>query len=249
MTKKTEDFGGRILALVSHKLRTPLSIINGYSEAVMAQKTEENFSPFTDKALDEIHKQGQHMADLVYKLLQFSKLIELENKPLEKTSLNLRETLIDAVKKAITFVTENRNLKTAVKGDTITHGPFRVEISCPAKIAVMAEQTLISTALTELVENALKFNNKPEKVVKITCMENVSNISISVKDEGPGLRPGEINKIFDKFYQVEDVFTGQVGGWGLGLPFVKTTAEMHGGMVSVVSDMGLGSVFSITIPN
>ena len=71
----TQEETAKVLSLVSHKLKTPLSIINGYSEAILSQSSKEKFSPFTAKALEEINKQGSKLYDLVDKLLFFNKML------------------------------------------------------------------------------------------------------------------------------------------------------------------------------
>ena len=95
---------------------------------------------------------------------------------------------------------------------------------------------------------AIKFNNKMEKVIKVQGTNHGDSISVSVRDYGVGIRPQDVARIFEPFYQVDDYFTGQVSGWGLGLPMVKYAVELHGGTVSVVSDRGLGSIFTINFP-
>ena len=87
-----------------------------------------------------------------------------------------------------------------------------------------------------------------EKVIKVQCANHGDCISISVRDYGAGIRPQDVNLIFEPFYQVDDYFTGQINGWGLGLPMIKSILDLHGGAISVVSDRGLGSIFTINFP-
>ena len=87
-TTHTQD-AAKMLSLVSHKLRTPLSIINGYSEAILSQSSKEKFSPFTSKALEEINKQGVKLCALVDKLMFFNKVENLQPKDLAKKQINL----------------------------------------------------------------------------------------------------------------------------------------------------------------
>ena len=92
MTEK-EALSAKALTLISHKLRTPLSIINGYSEAILSQTDKENFSPFTTKALGEIHKQGSRMSLLVDKLMAFNQVITTDEKTMEKQSVNIKDLI------------------------------------------------------------------------------------------------------------------------------------------------------------
>lgn len=88
-----EALSAKAISLISHKLRTPLSIINGYSEAVLSQAEKENFSPFTSKALEEIHKQGSRMSSLVDKLMAFNQVITADAQHLEKQPVVLKELI------------------------------------------------------------------------------------------------------------------------------------------------------------
>ena len=87
-----------------------------------------------------------------------------------------------------------------------------------------------------------------EKIIKVQCANHGDSIPLSVRDYGAGIRPQDVNRVFEPFYQVDDFFTGQISGWGLGLPMVKRILDLHNGSISVVSDRGLGSIFTINFP-
>ncbi len=235
----------QMLSLVSHKLKTPLSIINGYSEAILSQSAKEKFSPFTAKALEEINKQGTKLCNLVDKLLFFNKVETLTPKDLAKKSLNLKSLLKACANDAISHEEDSATVPEGVA--VAKRGTF-IEIDCPASLEIKADQELMAFLFEELIRNAIKFNNKAEKIIKLQCAHHGDSISVSVRDYGAGIRPQDVNKIFERFYQVDDYFTGQIEGWGLGLPMVKTVMELHGGSISVISDRGLGSIFTISLP-
>lgn len=235
----------KMLSLVSHKLKTPLSIINGYSEAILSQASKENFSPFTSKALEEIHKQGTKLCALVDKLLLFNKINSLHAKDLAKKTLSLKPLLKACASDAIAKDEQGTSLP---EGSTVAKRGTFIEIDCPANLEIKADEELLAFAVQELVANAIKFNNKPEKTIKLQCAHHGGSISISVRDYGEGIRPQDVQKIFERFYQVDDYFTGQIEGWGIGLPMVKTIVELHGGSISVISDRGLGSIFTLSFP-
>jgi len=235
----------KMLSLVSHKLRTPLSIINGYSEAILSQSTKENFSPFTAKALEEIHKQGTKLCSLVDKLLFFNKLTGMQAKDLAKKTINLKE-LIRVCANDMIAQEEEAAANTAEKS-VAKRGTF-IEVDCPSSLEIQADQELLAFLVQELLSNAIKFNNKPEKIIKIQCAHHGDSISLSCRDYGEGIRPQDVSKIFDRFYQVDDYFTGQIEGWGLGLTMVKKIIDLHKGSISVISDRGLGSIFTLNFP-
>ena len=87
-----------------------------------------------------------------------------------------------------------------------------------------------------------------EKIIKVQVANHGDSISLSVRDYGVGVRPQDVENLFKPFFQVDDDFTGQVNGWGLGLSMVQRVVTLHGGTVSVVSDRGLGSIFTLKFP-
>lgn len=242
---KGEEADEKMLSLVSHKLRTPLSIINGYSEAILSQSSKENFSPFTAKALEEIHKQGNKLCYLVDKLLFFNKVMHLHTRDVAYKTLNLKNLLKSCANDAISHDEETASLPPS---STIAKRGTFIEIDCPSSLELKADEELVSFLAEELLSNAIKFNNKAEKIIKVQCAHHGDCISISIRDYGAGIRPQDVNKIFDRFYQVDDYFTGQIDGWGLGLTIVKKIMDLHHGSISVVSDRGLGSIFTISFP-
>lgn len=242
---QNDEGSAKMLSLVSHKLKTPLSIINGYSEAILSQSAKEKFSPFTAKALEEINKQGTKLCNLVDKLLFFNKVEALQPKDLAKKSINLKNLVKTSANDAISHDEETA---TVSAGSTISKKGTFIEIDCPASLEIKADEELMGFLLEELISNAIKFNNKAEKIIKVQCAHHGDSISISVRDYGTGIRPQDVNKIFERFYQVDDYFTGQIEGWGLGLPMVRKILDLHGGSISVISDRGLGSIFTVSIP-
>ena len=99
--EKNEIISSRALTLISHKLKTPLSIINGYSEAILSQAGKEKFSPFTSKALEEIHKQGGKMSRLVNKLFDFNKVTSAKAEDLEREDVALKPLIKDCASCAV----------------------------------------------------------------------------------------------------------------------------------------------------
>lgn len=247
----TEENNGnlnvRALSLISHKLKTPLSIINGYSEAILSQAAKEKFSPFTSKALEEINKQGSRMSQLVDKLFAFHKVSSADPNALERKPVVLKALIKDCAAKAIALNEEATPEQAPQEDASIRRGTF-VEIDCPEGLTVTANEEMLRLGVQELLTNSIKFNNKIEKIIKVQGANHGGSVSLSVRDYGVGIRPQDVNRIFDPFYQVDDSFTGQVSGWGLGLPMLKQILDLHGGSISVVSDRGLGSIFTINFP-
>ena len=244
MTEKEYALPTKTLSLISHKLRTPLSIINGYSEAVLSQAEKEKFSPFTSKALGEIHKQGGRMSILIDKLSDFIKVFSAKPEELPVTPIALKTLIKDCAAKAIA---QNEETLPSQGEGGVKRGTF-IEIDCSAQLTLKANEEMVRLCICELLSNAIKFNTKMEKTIKVQGANHGDCISISVRDYGIGIRPQDVSKIFEPFYQVDDYFTGQVSGWGLGLPMVRRALDLHHGSISVVSDRGLGSIFTLSFP-
>jgi len=113
---------------------------------------------------------------------------------------------------------------------------------------VNADSFLLREAAANLIENAVKFNPAPKKRVEIRVAREEDFLKVSVKDDGPGIPGEEQPKLFRKFYQIDPDFTGQIPGFGLGLAFVKSVAEAHGGTAGLSSPPGKGAEFHFTIP-
>ena len=198
-TLQGEEADNKMLSLISHKLKTPLSIINGYSEAILSQASKENFSPFTAKALEEIHKQGTKLCGLVDKLLFFNKINGFSSKDLTYKTINLKELLKICANDAISHDEEMASLPPS---STISKRGTFIEIDCSPSLELKADSDLVSFMAEELLTNAIKFNNKSEKIIKVQCANHGDSISISVRDYGTGIRPQDVNQIFERFHQI-----------------------------------------------
>ena len=240
------NLNAHFLTLIAHKLRTPLSIITGYCEAVQTQ-AKNSLSPFAEKALQEISTQGNHLSQLVDKLLAFNKVFNTREADLEKKEITLKPLLKECASYALTQE-EIIPQAPAKSDDSSSRRGIFVEADCPAELTLCANEELLRLCMQELLSNAIKFNTRAEKIIKIQCVNHGNCISLSVRDYGTGIRPQDVQRIFEPFYQVDDDFTGQITGWGLGLTTVKRILELHHGSVNVVSDRGLGSIFTMNFP-
>ena len=240
------EINARALSLISHKFKTPLSIITGYTEAMLAQTGKEKYSPFTAKALEEINQQGEQLSKLLDKLSAFNQVLVAQQEGIQKQEVPLKPLIKQCAAKAIEL--EGDVFSVAAPGTEATKKGTFVEIDCPERLALYGNEEMLRLCLQELIANAIKFNNKLEKVIKVQGTNHGDCISVSVRDYGTGIRPHEVDRIFETFYQVDDDFTGQISGWGLGLPMVKRIVDLHSGSISVVSDRGLGSIFTVNFP-
>jgi signal transduction histidine kinase len=229
--RREAQLKNNFLSLVSHKLKTPLVSLRGYTPLLLEKPEELN--PFQKTAIEAIDRNSYQLASLVDKLVWFSVLesdtLELTKKPQAITSL-IESALSDL-------------------------GPFLRQV--PAEIhqegvnalpALVVDKTWMKETFRNLIENGIKFNPKAPRSLKISGQVMGNALELSFTDNGPGIPSEEHEKIFQKFYQIETHFTGQVQGMGLGLALVKRVVEEHGGTVHVVSTLGQGSTFVIKLP-
>lgn len=231
LEKRGESLSRNFLSIVSHKLRTPLAIALGNLELLRGD--EKNFSPDQRKMLSKIQGEDEKLARLVEKLITFTAVQSPENIVLDKTEAALAD-VVDA----------------ALRG--LELGPA-ASVAWDAKAAAVLPKAkvdafLVKEAVANLVENAVKFNPAPKKGVSVSVAREDGFLRVSVKDDGPGIPGEEQPKLFRKFYQIDADFTGQIPGFGLGLAFVKSVAEAHGGKAGLRSVAGEGSEFFFTIP-
>lgn len=221
----------QFLANISHELRTPLSAIIGSAdilkEPILGQLTEKQ-----KNYVDNIHSSGAHLLQLINDILDVSKIAA------GKMNLNISEFGIkDVVQQTV------RNMSSYAAEKRLT---MDVLIE-PEDFLIQADVQKVRQILYNLVSNAVKFTNDGGhiniKVVKLgTVMEVV------VKDDGIGIAPADQERVFKEFEQVDASYARENGGTGLGLALVKKLVEMHGGVVCLKSEIGVGTeiIFSIS---
>ncbi|MBN1622453.1 MAG: response regulator [Endomicrobiales bacterium] len=221
------------LSIMTHKLKTPLTTINGFSTLLMEKiKDKDEKMAF---ALQAIRSQGNLLNELVDSLLRFTLLeSEYTKYTMERCSIM---NILDICKRGISGFLATNPTEVSIDPE-MEKMPY-----------VHVDSMKIVEVIQNLIENAIKFNNKKNKTVKITGHRGEGQfIVIRISDNGPGIPPEEFKKIFQKFYQIDEDQTGQVRGVGLGLALVKQIVESHGGKIWVESKIGEGSTFNLTLP-
>ncbi len=217
-----------MVSLVSHELRTPLTAIRGYSDMLLKYDlVQDKGKPFLSTILEESDRLGnliQSFLDIAY--------IESGRQKVAKTALEIGPML--------------RDLK-AVLDPVAAHKEIQLLVSAEGASRVTADRTLLYQALTNLVTNAVKYSPAGTKV-RVTASNGNGRVCFDVEDQGFGIPEDEMGKIFDKFYRRVNKETLEQGGFGLGLAFVKEVALRHGGEVTVESELGKGSRFTLQIP-
>jgi signal transduction histidine kinase len=225
---RVDQIKSDFIAIASHELRTPLGLILGY--AAMLKEDVQN--PETTEQLDVVMNSALRLRDLIDDMVNVQHIEE------GKAKLVLSEFAVqDVVQQVVQAVSE---LYTTKEQEMLISVP-------PHPLQVKADRDKITLVLNNLLTNAIKFTD-PRGRIMISAEQQNGDIQVHVADTGVGIPAGEIERIFDRFYQVEPHLTRQHGGLGLGLAIAKGMVELHGGKIWVESVEGLGSRFSFSVP-
>jgi signal transduction histidine kinase len=222
----------QFLANMSHELRTPLNAIIGVSE--MLREDAEALKQDTEP-LDRVLGAGRHLLALINDILDLSK-IEAGRMELHLESFALRPLIDEVVKTIEPLAAKNGN---------------RVAVHCDAEIGIVhADQMRLRQALLNLMSNANKFTQKGTFTIAAhQGRENGGDwITLSVADSGIGMTPEQMGKLFQEFSQASSGTASKYGGTGLGLAISRRFCQMMGGDITVASDPGRGSTFTIRLP-
>ena len=231
--KKEELVKRNFLNLISHKLRNPLTTILGYLPFL--QEKMKILGESEKEVLEVIEKEGLILSSHVDKLLMFT-LLEREYLEIKKEKVDIKSLVETALEMIASLIKVNM-------------AEVEIDSGLGDIGEVYVDKLKIQDVIENLVENAIKFNDKKRKKVKISGrFVDDKFIQMEISDNGPGVPSEEHEKIFQKFYQVEEYFTGKVEGTGLGLPLAKRLVEAHGGRIWVESKLGEGSTFYFTLP-
>lgn len=230
--RKQEKVKRTFLSLISHKLKTPLAAVIGYSDLLLEEFAGAGAQSMPLKAAQTISEQGKKLADLVERLLRYT-VLENPDHTVELVPVGIDLLVASAIKDMQPWLDEHAGTVDYKGADQVT---------------VVVDKNQLREVVKNLIENAVKFDPKPQKKVAVWVETQDKKAVLHVKDTGPGIPPEDQEKIFSAFHQVETFFTGQVDGWGLGLPYIKKVIESHGGKIELSSKIGEGSTFSVILP-
>lgn len=221
----------RFLAHLSHELRTPLSSILGYTELLM----QSDFSQQAENELGVIYRNGKHLLSLLNDVLDLSKIAA------DKLELTLSEVNLDSM---LADVYTLMRVSVLDKGLTLR---FQSDQALP--LVARLDATRVRQILINLINNAVKFTDKGEIVVKAWTqhVDNKEMLFFSIKDSGMGIAPEKQQLIFKPFEQIADVESRSVGGAGLGLAICAELLSRMQGNISLYSEIGKGSTFTISV--
>jgi len=228
--KSVDVLRRELVANVSHDLRTPLTVMQGYIETLQIKKGSLNDDQ-NKEYLDIIKKSIKQLTQLVSQLFEYSKLEAKQVKP-QKEPFAITDLIYD-IQAKYKLIAKEKNI--SLTTDFVDQTPL-----------VFADISLVERAIQNLMDNALKFTPDKGKI-KISIDHDTKNVIIKIKDSGPGISKEDQKYIFERFRQTEG--KQKKNGIGLGLAIVKKIIELHETNIKIISKPNEGSTFEFYLPS
>ena len=228
--RELENMRRDFVANVSHEIKTPITAIKGFVETLTDSAMETGDAR---RFLGIIQKHTHRLEAIIDDLLSLSRIErESEDTEIIREKSNIGEVLESAVQLC--------RVKTGARG-------VQVKVDCPQNLTVAANAHLLEQALVNLLDNAIRYSPAGEEIL-LKARSDGEVLEISVSDNGCGIAPEHIPRLFERFYRVDKGRSRSNGGTGLGLAIVKHIVQVHRGEITVCSDPGKGSTFTIRLP-
>ncbi len=227
--KEMDGVKSRFFANISHEFRTPLTLILGPVEAMVASARDES----SRENLGLVHRNARRLLALVNQLLDLSRI------EAQQMKLRTQETEIVEFVRGVAASFESLAVRRSIQ----------LSVAWTEPIVGYIDSDVMEKILTNLLSNAFKFTNDGGQVT-LELWKDVSSqaFCITVSDTGIGISPDQLDRIFDRFYQVDDTHTREREGTGIGLALTKELVHLHKGEITVSSEPGHGSTFTVKIP-
>jgi heavy metal sensor kinase len=217
----------RFTADASHELRTPLSVIRGIGEMNLREtRTPAEYKDAMGSMLEEVDR----LTRVVDSLLQLSRG-DAGTVKLSREAVDLGQLTRDVVG-SLSILAEERQQ--------------RVHVDAADNVLIFADRLVLRDAITNVIDNAIKYSPH-QSTIDVRVHRDGDHAELSVVDEGPGIPPEHRERIFDRFYRIDEARSRELGATGLGLAIARWAVETHGGHISV-DGTGRGSVFRVVVP-
>lgn len=215
---------------VSHELKTPLTSMKVLADSLIGQEGAplELYQEFMTDIASEIERENKIITDLL-SLVKMDKAAD----GLNIGSVNVNESL-ELIMKRLMPIADRQNIELVLE----SFRPVTAEI----------DETKMSLALTNLIENAIKYNDKPDGWVHVSLNADHQYFYVKVEDNGIGIPEDSIDHIYERFYRVDKSHSREIGGTGLGLALTRSVILMHRGAIKAFSTEGEGTIFTVRIP-
>ena len=228
--EEASQLKSQFLANVNHELRTPVSAIIGYARLVL-RATEGQISPLQRENLQDLLNNAERLLNQIDSLLEFSK-IEAGKMEVHVEPVKVNEVIQGAI---------------STIEPTLNGANVRIIREIASDLPVLnTDREKLRQIVLNLLDNAVKFTERGE--IKIAASQQNGSFQLVVSDTGIGIPKEELNKIFEEFHRGDSSSTKNYRGTGLGLAIVKQFVNLLGGEVAVESEVGKGSVFTVTLP-
>jgi len=229
--EKSNKIKDEFLGVMSHELRTPINIIMNYAE-VLRMGTFGEITADQLKGTEKICSQANHLLSLINGILEITK-IESGKAVLQTEYFSLGEFLSDC----------QSDYPAPMEKPVVLEWDYPTDLP-----VILSDRVRFKQILTNLVNNAIKFTDEGEVRISARICDEDDRFELRVADTGPGIPDDRLERIFEKFHQVDSATTRNFSGAGLGLYIVKTFVDLLAGTIDVKSKIGEGSVFMVRLP-
>lgn len=231
-SRRANQLKQEFIATMSHELRTPMTVLIGYCD-MLASESLGPLSGAQHSALRVVRDRSELLLRLLNDVLDFSKIAS-GNLELHPVLVNLRSNTQATVDKYSAYAKRKQQT---------------IEVNVPQGCQyVMADEHRLQQILGHLVENAIKFSPEGRSIAVQASLYEASFVRVDIVDQGIGIRPEDLSLVFEDFRQLDNSFTREYGGAGMGLAVSKHLVELQGGLIWVESEFGKGSTFSFVLP-
>lgn len=241
--QELDGLKSRFLSMASHELKTPLTSISGLSQVLLRRlrRRLEQGWPSEEEWLEEQRGHVDRLELLNSQTARLGRLIDelLDVSRIESGKLDFHMESVD-LGSLVTAVAERLQLTTA-------HHTIEVDLDGVAGVDLVADRDHLEQVLDNLVSNAIKFSPNGG-TIRVALRQDRESVVLSVEDSGVGIAPGQLDAIFDLFYQAEDPVSRKTGGMGLGLYISREIVSRHGGRIWAESAPHKGSTFNVALP-
>ncbi|WP_461451350.1 PAS domain S-box protein [Mucilaginibacter sp.] len=216
------------IGMVSHELKTPLTSLSAIVQ-MLAGKARSSNDNFTAVALDKAYTQARRMSSMINGFLNISRLES------GKININKQKFKLDEL------------LREMIDETLLTAASHLITLQTVKALTVYADQDKIGSVISNLLSNAVKYSERGT-TINVNCSVENNQAIVSVKDTGLGIKPQDIDKIFDRYYRIENNNTRHISGFGIGLYLSAEIVQRHNGKIWVESEIDKGSTFYFSLP-
>lgn len=228
--REVDRLKSEFLASMSHELRTPLNSIIGFAD-VLLEGLDGDLNERMEEDVRLIKESGTHLRNLIGDILDMSK-IEAGRMELRYEEIDMRQLAHDILATANPLAQEKKLALILEMDEAIS--------------TITADRTRLRQVLWNIMGNAIKFTEKGSVTLAMSWQQDM--IRVAIRDTGIGIKPEDMEVVFEQFRQIDSSLNRRVGGTGLGMPITRKLVELHGGEIGVDSIPGQGSTFWFTLP-